>query len=171
MFNPFKKEFSEDEKKMFSFLRGNPFFRCLAEKELADFLPFIYLRNYGKGEVVFFRKDPSQALYIIDRGTVVLNLDIEDKFEELVRLNDGNLFGENAMLSNKVRNCNAICIADQSTLYVIPTTGIIEVFDNNRRIQAKMMTALAEFYDQANKQLFEAYRESFGFFDLGKAFN
>ena len=32
-----------------------------------EFVPYLYPRKYKKDEVVFFRDDPSQALYIVKR--------------------------------------------------------------------------------------------------------
>jgi hypothetical protein len=47
---------------------------------------------------------------------------------------------------------------------------LLEIFENDMLIKAKMMTAMAENYEKQNVNLFRAYQESFGFFDLGRAF-
>lgn len=171
MFNPFKKTYSEEEKKLFRFLRQNILFANLTESEMVEFLPFMYLRHYEKGEVIFFRKDPSQALYLVSKGIVTLNIDIEDKFEELAHLRSTDSFGENALMNSRRRIYNAICFSDQCDLYVLPTTNIHEVFENNKHIKAKMMAAMAEYYDNYMTNLFRVYKESFGFFDLGRTFS
>ncbi|MDW7694305.1 cyclic nucleotide-binding domain-containing protein [Flammeovirgaceae bacterium SG7u.111] len=169
-FNPFKKTYSNDDKAMFRFLLKNVLFEKLEPGELAEFLPYIHERTYKKDEVIFFRGDPSQALYIIHEGEVGLNLDIEDNFEELVRLGSTQSFGENALLESKNRIYNAVCTSDKSNIYVIASTNIQEIFDRNVDVQAKIMTALAEYYNKYTVNLFRAYQESFGFFDMGRAF-
>lgn len=170
MFNPLKRTYSAEDRKMFRFLHKNAFFRSMREDELAQFIPYMYLRTYEKGEAIFFRNDPSQAFYIIRKGTVSLNIDIEENFEELTHLNAGESFGENALLQNKFRHYNTICFSDYCELYVVPTTNVLQIFDSNRTIKAKMMTAMAEYYDSYHNRLFRAYKESFGFFDLGLAY-
>jgi CRP/FNR family cyclic AMP-dependent transcriptional regulator len=53
---------------------------------------------------------------------------------------------------------------------VIPHFAIQEIFDSNPTIKAKMMTSLAEFFNNNNQRLFRSYRESFGFFSLRQMF-
>ena len=45
-----------------------------------------------------------------------------------------------------------------------------EIFDSNPKIKAKMMAALAEYFNANNQRLFRSYRESFGFFSLRQMF-
>ena len=53
---------------------------------------------------------------------------------------------------------------------VVPQFALLEIFENNPKIKAKMMTSLAEFYNANNQRLFRSYRESFGFFSLRQMF-
>ncbi|GAA4825701.1 cyclic nucleotide-binding domain-containing protein [Algivirga pacifica] len=170
MFSFFKRSYTAEEKKIFRFLRQNTFFSTLSEDEMYEFLPFMYVRHYEKGEVIFFRGDPSQGLYLINKGIVTLNIDVEDKFEELTHMRPTEVFGTNALLENRKRIYNAICFSDRCELYVIPATNIQEVFENNKHIKAKVMMAMAEYYDHYMSNLFRVYQESFGFFDLGRTF-
>ncbi|UZR94350.1 cyclic nucleotide-binding domain-containing protein [Chondrinema litorale] len=170
MLNPLKKTYSASDKQLFRFLQKNLLFERLEDNELAEFVPFLHLRSYKKNEAIFFRKDPSQAIYIIKSGEVALNLDIEDKFEELTRIGVAQSFGDNALLESTYRIYNAVCTTETSEIYVLATTNVLEIFENNVNIKAKMMTAMAENYEKQNVNLFRAYQESFGFFDLGRAF-
>jgi CRP-like cAMP-binding protein len=171
MFNPFKRSYSPEEKELFRFLMRNSLFDQLTESELAAFLPYLHLRSYARNEVVFFRGDPSQALYLISEGEVTLNLDIEETFEELTRLGPAQSFGENALLENTFRTYNAVCTSDKCKVFLIAGTNIWEIFEGDIAIRAKMMTAMAENNNRFSVNLFRAYKESFGFFDLGRAFN
>ncbi|PWJ42533.1 cyclic nucleotide-binding domain-containing protein [Sediminitomix flava] len=171
MLFPFKKTYSKHERRLFRFLQKNYLFRKLNENELAEFLPYMYPRHYEKGEVIFFRNDPSQALYLVNKGVVALNLDVSDKFEELTRLKTADAFGDNALLEDKKRVYNAICFSDQCELYVIPTVNIYDIFEHNAKIRAKVMTSMAENYDRYMSNLFRSYQDAYGFFDLGMAFN
>ncbi len=171
MINPFTKTFSETELEVFQFLSQIRFFERLKNIEMARFLSAIHNRKYTKGEVVFFRKDPSQALYLVRSGSVNLTLDIKDDFEVILEVRKREAFGENSLLENTKRIYTAIVNSDVAELVVIPHFAIQEIFVSSPKIKAKMMTSLAEFYNENNQRLFKSYQSSFGFFNLGEMFD
>jgi len=170
MYNPFKRTYSQQDKELFRFLIKNHLFESLDDREMSEFVPFMHLRTYEKNEVIFFRNDPSQALYLVKDGEVAINLDIEEGFEELAKFGPTDSFGDDALLENAFRIYNAVCAVEKTQIYVIPTTNIVEIFESNYRIKAKMMSAMAKAYSHYTENLFKAYQESFGFFELGKSF-
>lgn len=170
MRNPFSKTYEPEELQMFDFLQGIKFFERLRMKELVKFIPTMHHRKYTRDEVVYFSKDPSQALYLVKRGQVNLTIDIRDNFETIMEINRGEAFGENSLLENAKRTYTAIITSDEAELIVIPHFALQEIFDSNPKIKAKMMTSLAEYYNLNNQRLFRSYRESFGFFSLRQMF-
>jgi len=170
MLNPFKRTYSRSELKTFEFLSRVYFFNRLKNSELARFLSGIHYRKYKKDEVVFFSKDPSQAIYIVRSGIVNLTIDIKENFEGILKVREGECFGENALLENTNRVYTAIVESEEADLMVIPHYAIQEVFDSNAEIKSKMITSLAEFYNDNNHRLFKSYQSSFGFFSLNQMF-
>lgn len=170
MLNPFKRTYSQSELQTFDFLSRVSFFSRLKNSELERFLPGIHYRKYNKDEVVFFSKDPSQAIYIVRNGIVNLTIDIKDSFEGILKVREGECFGENALLENTNRVYTAIVESEEADLMVIPHYAIQEVFDSNAEIKSKMITSLAEFYNENNHRLFRSYQSSFGFFTLNQMF-
>ncbi len=170
MLHFFKKSYTPEEKKKIRFLQRCHLFRHLKDDEVHELLPYLFLRNYRKGEVIFFRGDPSQGIYIIKRGVVSLTIDIEDKFEELNRLKASESFGDNALLEQRSRIYNAICFSELADIYIIPSNNILQMFEENKSIKAKVMTAMADNYEAYMSNLFKSYQEAFGFFDLSLAF-
>lgn len=170
MRNPFKRTYTEHELDLFQFLSQVQFFETLRPSEMVRFLPGIHFRKYARDEVVFFRNDPSQALYILRKGEVSLNIDIKDNFETILQVHIGGAFGENSLLKNAFRIYTAIVQSEEADLMVIPNYILQDVLDNDPRIKAKMMASLAEFYNANNKRLFNSYRSSFGFFNLAQMF-
>lgn len=170
MINPFSKTYDEDELLMFDFLQQIKFFERLRQKELMRFLPAMHHRKYVFNEVVFFSKDPSQALYLVKSGKVNLTIDVKDNFELILEVTQGGCFGENSLLENTKRTYTALIDSEEAELIVIPHFAIQEIFDSNPKIKAKMMTSLAEYYNGNNQRLFRSYRESFGFFSLRQMF-
>lgn len=170
MRNPFSKTYTEQDEEMFQFLGQIKFLGYLKNKEMARFIPAMHHRKYVKDEVVFFSKDPSQALYLIKSGDVSLTIDIKDNFETILEVKAGDAFGENSILENAKRTYTALIVSEEAELIVIPHFAMQEIFDSNPKIKAKMMTSLAEYYNQNNQRLFRSYRESFGFFSLRQMF-
>jgi CRP/FNR family cyclic AMP-dependent transcriptional regulator len=171
MINPFRRSYTVEEQNLFRFLRSNRFFAELTNSEIYYFLPYMYLREYKKNEVVFFRGDPSQAFYIVKSGLVSLNVELRGKMELLTTLASSETFGENSMLYDTKRIHNAIVESEFCELYVIPQTNILDVFENHVEVKAKMLEALSEQYNEYTINLFRAYQSSFGFFDLGQVYN
>lgn len=171
MINPFRRSYTVEELNLFRFLRQSRFFTELTNSEINNFIPYLYLREYKKNEVVFFRGDPSQAIYMVKSGLVSLNIDIRGKMELLTTLASAETFGENALLYGSKRIYNSVVESEFCELYVLPQTNIHEVFDNHVEIKAKMLAALSELYYEYNVSLVRAYQSSFGFFDLSQVYN
>jgi CRP/FNR family transcriptional regulator, cyclic AMP receptor protein len=170
MINPFKKSYSIKELNLFRMLSKIKPFERLNYEEMALFLPHLYLREYKLDEAVFFRNDPSNAFYIVKSGKVTLNIDINKTFEVLQVLKSGGFFGHNAFLEHSIRVYSAIVISETCELYVLPKVNIMEIFDRRAKIRAKMMTSIAELYNDFNHQIFNTYRSSLGFFNLSDAY-
>ncbi len=170
MRNPFKKTYTPKEVALFEFLSRVKLFELLSHEELDLFRPYLYLRKYKEDEVVFFRNDPSHAFYIVKKGQVSLNIDIQNKFEVLTLLGTGKGFGDNVMIQNTKRIYSAVVISEEAEIYVVPQVNIYEIFNSHIEIRAKMLTSLAEVYNGYTQNLFKAYRSSNNFFNLSQVY-
>lgn len=170
MFNPFKKTYSKEEAKRISFLRGVKPFDLLSDDQLFIFLPYLYPRVYKKNEAVFFRKDPSQALYIVQEGTVSLNLDRDGGMEPLMNVGVSQAFGDNCFVRDSQRIYNAIVTSEEAQLFVLPQGNILEVFESKPKVKALVLESLLTRYNDYTSKIFEAYKASFGFFELKQAY-
>ena len=171
MINPFKKSYTQKVLNTFRFLSRIKLFERLNYKEMALFLPYFYLREYKMDEVVFFRNDPGNALYLVKSGKVSINIDIDDNFELLKIIKSGGAFGEGALLreSNRINTC--IIHSERAELYVLPKVNIHEIFDGHPTIKTKMMESFAELYNEYMVNIFKGYRSSLGLFNLSQVFN
>ncbi|HAA12948.1 MAG TPA: cyclic nucleotide-binding domain-containing protein [Cytophagales bacterium] len=170
MKNPFRKTYSASEQALFDFLGKINLFKRLTPDEMSEFTPFMHLRDYVQNEAVFFRNDPSAALYLIKDGFVNLNIDIDDRLEQLTVIRESEAFGDNSLLKDYRRIYNAIVGSEEATMYVIPHVNIREIFNDEPKIRGKMMEALAMQYNHYTENLFRGYKNSFGFFNLGTAY-
>lgn len=170
MRNPFRSAYTKEEMDVFSFLANIPLFENLTAKEKSYFLPYLHERSYSKDEVVFFRNDPSHALYIVKSGTVEINIDINKEIEVLSVVKRGNTVGENSLLKNTRRQYHAITTSETATLYVVPQDSIFFIFEDHMQIRVKMLESLAEMHDRYNTALIKTYKASLGFFNLAQVF-
>lgn len=170
MINPFKRSYTPEENALFKFMAEIKLFERLTYDEMAHFTPYMFLRTYSQDEVVFFRNDPSQALYLIRSGSVTLNIEMNEKFEVLANMGRGNAFGDNALIENTRRIYTSIVASERAEIYVLPQVNIFDIFEDQPNIKAEMMNSLAELYNSYTVNLFKAYRSTFGFFDLGQAY-
>ncbi len=170
MINPFKKSYTSKEINTFRFLSRIKLFERLDYKEMSNFLPYFYLREYKMDEVVFFRNDPGNALYLVKSGKVSINIDIEDEFELLNIIKSGGAFGESALLKESNRIYTSIVHSERSELYVLPKVNIHEIFESHPIIKTKMLESLTEAYDDFMVKLFRGYTSSLGLFNLSQIY-
>ena len=158
MINPFKKSYTSKELNTFRFLSRIKLFERLNYKEMSYFLPYFYLREYKMNEVVFFRNDPGNALYLVKSGKVSINIDIEDEFEMLNVIKSGSAFGESALLVDSNRIYTSIIHSERAELYVLPKVNIHEIFNGHPVIKTKMVESLYDFYNYFILIFFKWYK-------------
>lgn len=168
--NLFKRTFTSEQTATFEFLKSNKLFNKLSEAEMDLFLPYLHLRQYKQSEVIFFRNDPAQALYLVKEGKISVEIDIGEKFEPLSYVGKTGSFGNSALLQYTKRTYNAFVQSPFAQLYVIPQVNIQSVFERKPIIQAKMLEALAENYHDIFQLLLKSYRTTQGFLELTDIF-
>ena len=166
MINPFGKTYTDNELVVFEYLKRLHLFADLSNKEMSVFIPYLHERTYQRDEVIFFRNDPSHALYLLRRGRVSFTLDVNDNFEELTEFSGEEVIGINCIIPNSKRLVNAIVLSDRAEFYVIPQDNLFSIFENNEDIKMKMYQSLAGTMEQRMGRLFKSYKSSFGMFNL-----
>ena len=166
----FTRTYSKEETELLNFLSQNEIFEKLSFKELERIIPLLYLRNYNENEVVFFSNDPSQAIYIIKEGQVTFNMEYDEKKEILFTKETTAIFGQNGVIKNAIRNYNAIVTSDSASIYVLPQQGLLEVFEKDEKLKAKVMTAFMNYYASYVTKIFSTYRENLGFFEMKQVY-
>lgn len=155
---------------MFRFLSRIELFKRLNYKEMSHFLSYFYLREYKMDEVVFFRNDPGNALYLVKSGKVSINVDIDDGFELLSIIKSGGAFGESSLLEESNRIYTSIIHTERAELYVLPKVNMHEIFEGHAEIKTKMLESLSELYNDYMVNLFKGYKSSLGLFNLSQVY-
>ncbi|MBL4690735.1 MAG: cyclic nucleotide-binding domain-containing protein [Rhodospirillales bacterium] len=78
---------------------------------------------FSKGDEVFHEGDPGDAAYIVENGSVGIFKTIEGEEIHLATMNDGELFGEMAIIDGSERMAHAIALKD-SVIVAIPRAGL-----------------------------------------------
>lgn len=161
------KKYSKKELSFFAFLRRNVVFNLLSNEDLEKIIPIMHLREYRPNEVVYFRGDPSQAIYILKKGHVTLSLDQEEVLKEIKA---GHIFGQNGIIEHSKRNYDAIATTQGASIYVIPQQALLDLFGRDDRLKSKVMTAFTTYYVGYISTIFDTYRANKGFFEMNQVY-
>ena len=90
-----------------------PVFNGLSKKELREIENIVHRRDYHSGEAIFHQGDPGLGMYIILQGQVrIVNNQDPDNLIVYSELNDGDFFGDLALVDNADRSATALATAD-----------------------------------------------------------
>ncbi|MEM9996106.1 MAG: cyclic nucleotide-binding domain-containing protein [Bacteroidota bacterium] len=105
-----------------SILAGCPLFACFRRADLYDLARHVHTRDYDRGEVIYFARDPGLGLYVVVHGAVSLCTRCDDggvgsADDEVVhRVGPGGTFGERALLGEHRRATRAEAADDTRVL-------------------------------------------------------
>ena len=92
-----------------AYLRQVPIFCMLEPKHLAILAEMTHQQHYRKGQMIFYRGDPGNAMYVLTSGSVKLTLPSDTGSEVLVAvLRPREHFGELAVLDGRPRYVTAV---------------------------------------------------------------
>jgi CRP-like cAMP-binding protein len=167
----FRKRYTTKEQSLYRFLRSNVLFKNLSSEQLERIVPHLFLRQFKLNEVIFFQKDPSQALYIIKSGRVKLYIDTHHEEEKLIVLERGFMFGQNSIIEGTRRNYNAIVVSEGAEIYALPRVSLIEVMQKDLALKAAIHSELAAYFSEYISKVFSTYKRNFGFFELNQIYD
>ncbi len=106
---------------------------------------------YNAGDVVIHEGEPSDDIYIICSGMVEVEVakgtvpDVPGppQLSSIVRLGQGQVFGEMALVDRGARSATVRCVADDTTLYVIQRQNFWDLCDGDHHIGYIVMRNIA----------------------------
>lgn len=116
-------------------------FSPLQERELDIIAENSSFRGLKKGDTVFETGSPGTALYMVEKGEILITRTTEDdKQIDVARFISGELFGEMELLQNTEHNATAIAETDTSLLQ-FPKEGISfqEVLQSYPKLSARIL--------------------------------
>jgi len=132
-------------------LRRNELFFGLTPEQIQRIASLSQEATYNAGDIIIREGAPSDEMYLIRSGMVevlVCGGGIPDvpgppQLAPLVRLGQGQIFGEMALVDRGPRSATVRCIQDGTSLYVIPSEAFWALCDSDHHIGYVVMRNVA----------------------------
>jgi CRP-like cAMP-binding protein len=132
-------------------LKRSVLFSGLTPEQLDQIAALSREATYNAGDVVIQEGAPSNEVYIIREGMVevlISKIAIADvpgapQLTPVVRLGNGQFFGEMALVDRGARSATVRCAKDGTVLYVIQREDFWELCDSNHHIGYIVMRNIA----------------------------
>jgi len=137
-------------------------FQDLEAESLATLAPLLIARKFTAGTVIFHELDDSDALYIVDQGSVVVSKHVSGDVDMvLTRFSPGDFFGEMGLFDNAPRSATANAETD-SLLWQLDRRVFHDIFSHHPEMAAKicyrLVTIFIERLRVTNEQTRDAIR-------------
>ncbi len=109
-------------------------------------------RRYKDNQMIFCEHEPGRELYIIQNGRVKITKIVDNNEVMLAVLQNGDIFGEMAILDNAPRSASAIAWGDVDVL-AINKENFEGMVKNQPQLATRLITLLSERIWHAYKQL------------------
>ncbi|UCD36696.1 MAG: cyclic nucleotide-binding domain-containing protein [Fidelibacterota bacterium] len=143
-----------------------PVFSGLSRRELREVENIIHQREYQAGEAIFDQGDPGLGMYIIIRGQVqIVNNQDPDNMIVYSELNDGDFFGDMALVDDADRSAAALATADTRLIAFFrpELKDILSRFPNlGNKILMNLAKVIAQRLRKTNDLLIEAQQQTAG---------
>lgn len=132
-----------------------PFFRDIDPDLLDRMVPYIHQKTYRKGELIFLEGDQGNEFYFIGSGSVSIYTFDKSKKVILAFLQEGEYFGEMALMKpGLVRSATAECLI-QSKLFIIRRSDFQLLIEQDRNIALLFLDYTMERLRRANQQIYD----------------
>ena len=120
-------------------LKQVPVFENLKRSELKEISKIVHKREFLKDEYVFKFNTPGLGMYVIIKGEIVID---GDDGVEFARLQEGDFFGETALISEDKRSANAKAFTD-TRIIAFFRSDLLEIIRRNPSFGTKILFNLS----------------------------
>jgi CRP-like cAMP-binding protein len=137
-------------------------FQDLEAPALATLAPLLIAKKFAAGTVIFRELDDSDALYIVEKGTIVVSKHVSGDVDMvLTRFAPGDFFGEMGLFDNAPRSATANVETD-TLLWRLDRSVFHDIFSHHPEMAAKicyrLVTIFIERLRVTNEQTRDAIR-------------
>jgi CRP-like cAMP-binding protein len=133
------------------YLQSLPPFKNLTEETSSSLAKNLKIVDYPKGTVIFNAGDKGDSFYVIKEGTVNVFITAPDSDEKVIlsNLNEGDYFGEMALLTGEPRSASVESATDVS-LIRLEKKGFEELLEKDPKISIAISHMISQRLMQAN---------------------
>jgi CRP/FNR family transcriptional regulator, cyclic AMP receptor protein len=144
------------------FLHTVSLFQDLDGPTLDTLTPLLVSKKAKAGEIIFRELDNSDALYVVERGRIVVSKHVRDDVDiVLTRFHPGDFFGEMGLFDAAPRSASAQADLD-TILWVLGRDAFNQIMSDHAELAAKICYRLVSVFVQrlraTNDQAREAIR-------------
>jgi CRP-like cAMP-binding protein len=142
-------------------LRRSPLFARLGDAETDAILARARLAKFSEGDQIVAKGDPGDSMMAVLSGRVSIIAPSQDGRQMVLTvLNEGDVFGEIALLDGKERTADVTALTDCDIL-VVPRRSLLSLLERRPDICIDLMLVLCERLRRTNEQV-----EDLAFLDL-----
>jgi CRP-like cAMP-binding protein len=131
-----------DQRPLARLLAANPFFAGLDRGALDSIAALCTTRALARGEVLFLKGDPGDALYALRSGRIRIATGTSDgRHVTLNILGPGDVFGEIALLDGKPRTAEAVAI-EACELFVVQRRDLLPLLGRDLGLAIRIIELL-----------------------------
>ena len=143
-----------------SFLSQVTLFQELDASALSALAPLLTKEKFSAGSVIFRELEESDAMYIVEQGSVVISKHVRDAVDiVLTRFQRGDFFGEMGLFDTAPRSASANVESD-SLLWRMNRAEFHHIFSRHPEIAAKICYRLVNVFVERLRATNEQTREA-----------
>lgn len=146
------------QKEMLDKLRSNcALFREFNDHDMVNLFRLVKPHIFKKEQVIFHKNDPADSVYIVISGAVEVFMPRQpDKV--IVKLGDGQIFGEMGMLYGQTRNASVRAVEETQVFNISE-----KIFSDNMNLGllVKIYKNLARIVSQRANEMVRSHRDQF----------
>jgi len=125
-------------------LKSIKLFSGFSEKELDAIEPMLQTQNYHIGRTIYSSGEPSENLYIIANGSVVVTHELDKDIITLAKLKAGYFFGEAGLLrENYEHKSEAKATSDKTTILKLSQDNFNKIKKENPAVGLSILHSIA----------------------------
>lgn len=142
------------------FLNKVAFLQDLDDQTLAILAPLLGSKTVKSGAVIFRELDPSDALYIVERGRVIISKQVSGEVDiVLTRFSAGDFFGEMGLFDAAPRSATAHA-ESETVLWQLSRDAFEKILSDHPAIAARICYRLVMVFIQRLRATNEQAREA-----------
>jgi CRP-like cAMP-binding protein len=149
-----------EKRTLLEFLSSLPLFKGISPAGLAGLVDRFRLKRFRKGASLFLQYDPPEAVYLLWKGAVAIQLEnLDGRGLVINQMNPGDCFGELSVLTGQPHSASAEVMTD-SEILVIPCLDFMAALEKEPALAMNLLVVTARRLQASSRR-----EEALAFYD------